>query len=333
MYSFFFTGLIFAGIALAIISREPKTSDIFHYIVFGCLLIIILTDHRQYLQLSTIQETPVRKEILDTTPKIKPIETTKKEIIKTKQPYFQDIIRNTIKKISRMKSIFRFTKKIPINKRKPTKNVLKNINKTKEKETVKVSLSKIKPKLSNLKELDNIKLTKTEKNYKEIIEKTDKLISLERDIQKRKKFLDKEENKVSKYLHSKLEKEKSQKENAISQIPSKIKSNNYQEIFDNIHGYAAIIQKGVIKQIKNSFARFLGYEIYELIDERLTDFVTKESFYEIEKYYLSKLKGIQSPEYIITLLKKDKTEVKAKVNTKIINISGNSAEIALFKII
>lgn len=340
MYSFLFTGLLFSGIGLAIASREPGFDDIFHYIVFGCLLFIILIDHKQYLTMPEIEEVPIKERIARPITKPRPNKINLKFIKNFTKKYIVNTPKAFIGKITGIFSKFRkpekeLDKSIKI---KDSKIKLDKINK--DKGRIKVETSTIIPRLKSLKDLDKIDISDSNKIHTDIQEKTDKIISMKKEIEKNKGIINRDEKKPSKHIHPDFHSEKTMEISNLQQmlyskeviLPKDMKE-DYQKTFDEISGYAAIIQSGLIKQVKNSFARFLGYEIYEIIDEKLTNFVTSESFYEIEKYYISKLKGNEPSGYNVTLLKKDKSKVNVRVNTKPIYIDGKNAEIISFKIL
>jgi PAS domain S-box-containing protein len=340
MYSFLFTGLLFSGIGLAIASRGPGFDDVFHYIVFGCLLFIILIDHKQYLTMPEVEEAPIKEKIAETITKPSPNKInlnsiknfTIKYIINTPKAFF-----------ARITGIFSKIRKPEKERVKPIKikdSKIKLDKITRDEERIKSETTTTMPRLLSLKDLDKIDVSDSNKIHTDIQEKTDRIISMKKEVDKTKAFLNKDEKKPLKQIHPDFHKDKTMEISNLQQmlyskevtLPKNI-DEDYQKTFDEMSGYVAIIQSGLIKQVKNSFARFLGYEIYEIIDEKLTNFVTPESFYEIERYYISKLKGNEPSSYKVTLLKKDKSKVNVRVNTKPIYIDGKNAEIISFQIL
>jgi len=102
------------------------------------------------------------------------------------------------------------------------------------------------------------------------------------------------------------------------------------EIFDKIPDCAVIIQRGTLKKVNQSFAELLGYNINEMVDKSLFDFISPEGFSVIEKYYLDRLKGVKSSSYGIILLTKDNIEMPVEVSTQPTIFKGDKAEIAIF---
>ena len=105
---------------------------------------------------------------------------------------------------------------------------------------------------------------------------------------------------------------------------------DYHDMLDKIPGNAAVIQRGVLKQVNLSFAELLGYDIEEIVGKSLFDFITPDGFIEIERYYLDRLKGIDNSGYTAILLTKDNEKVTVEVNTRPTIFNGIKAEIAVF---
>ena len=53
------------GLGLAITTKEMTVSNLFHYLIFGCLLVVVLIDHKHFLEFSeTLVST--KKESIET---------------------------------------------------------------------------------------------------------------------------------------------------------------------------------------------------------------------------------------------------------------------------
>jgi len=102
-------------------------------------------------------------------------------------------------------------------------------------------------------------------------------------------------------------------------------------ILDKIPGCAAVIQRGILKQINDSFADLLGYGMDEVVGKSLFDFIVPEGLMGLERYYLDRLKGGGSPSYETVLLTKDNNKVAVEVSTKPTTFNGEKAEIAVIK--
>ena len=105
--------------------------------------------------------------------------------------------------------------------------------------------------------------------------------------------------------------------------------NEYHERPDKIQECAAVIQRGILKQINSSFAELLGYKIEELVGKSLFVFVVPEGFAEIKKHYLNRLKGGSSFSYRTMFLTKDNNKIVVEIITRPTTFNGEKAEIAV----
>ena len=146
----------------------------------------------------------------------------------------------------------------------------------------------------------------------------EKLESLEEEIEKRR-------NEV-------VDREKMLRGHFISSVdPESGKPLEHHEILDKIPECAAVVQRGILKQINDSFAEMLGYGMEEIVGKSLFDFVVPEWLSEIERYYLDRLKGSGSSSYETVFLTKDNDKVAVEVSTKPTTFNGEKAEIAVIK--
>ncbi len=104
----------------------------------------------------------------------------------------------------------------------------------------------------------------------------------------------------------------------------------HHDIFDKILECAVIIQRGILKQVNRPFVELLGYDINEVVDKSLFDFIIPDGFFEIEKYYLDRLKGVDSSGYEAVFLTKDSNKLAVEVSTRPTIFNGEKAEIAVF---
>lgn len=103
------------------------------------------------------------------------------------------------------------------------------------------------------------------------------------------------------------------------------------EIFDQIQDSAVIIQRGILRHANNSFVNLIGYEAEEIINKSLFDFVDPEGFLNIERFYLSRLKGEDVSSYETVILTKSNNKISIEVNTKPTFFNGEKVEIAIVK--
>jgi len=106
---------------------------------------------------------------------------------------------------------------------------------------------------------------------------------------------------------------------------------DHHDILDKIPECAAIIHRGILKQVNLPFAQLLGYEINELIEKSLLDFVVPEGLLEIEKYYFNRLKGEDVSTYETIFLTQNNKKMPVEVSIKPISYNGENADIAIFK--
>jgi PAS domain S-box-containing protein len=103
------------------------------------------------------------------------------------------------------------------------------------------------------------------------------------------------------------------------------------ESLDKISQSAAIIQRGILKQINTPFADLLGYTVDEVVETSFFDLIAQDGLAGIEKYYLDRLKGESISTYKTVFLTKDENKVNVEVSIKQTIFNGEKAEIALIK--
>jgi PAS domain S-box-containing protein len=93
----------------------------------------------------------------------------------------------------------------------------------------------------------------------------------------------------------------------------------------------AVIQRGIFRDISNSFADFLGYERAELLQKNFFVFVAPRGFEDARKYYLNRLKGITTNSFRTVLLTKAQTELLVEITVAPTVYKGDSAEFLSIK--
>jgi PAS domain S-box-containing protein len=140
------------------------------------------------------------------------------------------------------------------------------------------------------------------------------------------------EEEIEKRRNEVVDREKMLKGHFIFSVDKESgKTLEHLEILDKIPECAAVVQRGILKQINGSFAEMLGYGMEEVVGKSLFDFVVPEWLSEIERYYLDRLKGSGSSSYETVFLTKDNNKVAVEVSTKPTTINGEKAEIAVIK--
>jgi len=155
----------------------------------------------------------------------------------------------------------------------------------------------------------------------------EKLELLESAIEKRRQELMKQEDVF-------LERAPATTQETISTEPEIMKStepaaSNYHELLDKIPQSAAIVQRGILKQINSSFVSLLGYAMDEVVEKSFFDFIALEGLADVEKYYLDRLKGENVSAYKTVFSTKDNNKISVEVSIKQTIYNGEKAEIAI----
>jgi len=112
---------------------------------------------------------------------------------------------------------------------------------------------------------------------------------------------------------------------------SDIETIEHHNVLDKTAQCAAIIQRGILKQINDSFAELIGFETDEIMNKSLFDFIAPEGLPDLEKYYLNRLKGCDSYTYGTVFSTKDNGKILVEVSIKPTTYDGKKAEIAIIK--
>ena len=152
-----------------------------------------------------------------------------------------------------------------------------------------------------------------------------KLESLEIEIENRQKELISKE----KFLTDKIE---STKDIAI-EAPKEQKIVKYHDILDKIPDSAVVIHRGILKQVNDSFASLIRYNVDEILEKSLFDFIIPEELSDVKEFYINRLMGLDVSTFETTLLTKDNDEISVEINTKPTDFNGKKAEIAIIKTI
>jgi len=150
-----------------------------------------------------------------------------------------------------------------------------------------------------------------------------KLESLEKEIENRQKELFTQE----KLLTDKI---KASGDIAI-EVPVEEKVMEYHDLIDKIPDSAVVIHRGILKHVNDSFANLIGYDVNEILNKSLFDFIILEGLSDVQEYYLNRLMGVNVSAYETTLLTKDNNKISVEINTKSTFYNGKKAEIAIIK--
>lgn len=101
------------------------------------------------------------------------------------------------------------------------------------------------------------------------------------------------------------------------------------ETLEKIPESAAIIQRGILKQINTPFIDMLRYPRDELMEKSFFDFIALEGLADVEKYYLDRLKGDIVSMYTTVFSTKENIKIPVEVNIKQTVYNGEKAEILI----
>ena len=107
--------------------------------------------------------------------------------------------------------------------------------------------------------------------------------------------------------------------------------NEDRTFLNEIQECAAIIQRGILKQINQPFADLLGYNTNDIEHKCLFNLIVHEGFNDIKNHYLKRLKGIDSSSYETIFLTKENVKVAVEVSFIPTTFNGEKAEILVFK--
>ena len=105
----------------------------------------------------------------------------------------------------------------------------------------------------------------------------------------------------------------------------------HHDILDKIPECAAIVQRGVLRQVNSSFAGLIGYDIEEIAEKSFFDFIALEGLAGIKKYYLNRLRGGSISAYETVFSTKDNKKMTVRVSIKPTTYNGEKADIAIIK--
>ena len=174
---------------------------------------------------------------------------------------------------------------------------------------------------------DKIHINKSRDDF---VKWREKLELLEEEIRKQEQDLVGKEEKVRKNLSFFIDESKQDETDTLIEVDKEGELDHHQ-LLDKIPNSAAIVQRGILKQVNDLFVQLLGYNAETLLEKNLLDFVTPEGFSGIENYYLKRLKGDEATSYETMFNTKSDDKITVVVSTKPVIFNGEKAEIAVFK--
>jgi len=335
MYSFLPTAIMLGGLGFAITTRELAISNLFHYLVFGCLLFVILIDHKNILTSSDVLFSPKKDQV---EPKI----SGEKPVTALPQPQVTPLsVGHKYPRLSfpGISSLFSLIKNV---KRTSGEHTKKRTNETPNKpknvgSNADKNLSTKKEIPPEIKDMPGSSLERAQTRSEELERKVKKLSKLEEEIEKRRRNLVEKEKSFREQLVSSTRRESYRSlstgtsDKTIYSDEKNKEGKEYCKILDEISESAAIIQRGTLKQINSSFAELIGYKIEEIVERSLLDFVVPEGLTGIKKHHLDKLRGASRSSYETVFLTKENNKVTVEISTKLTSFNGKKAEFSLFK--
>jgi len=318
MYSFFPTAIMLCGLGLSITTRELSAANSLHYVLFGCLLAVLLIDHRHTLvfpeELAQPKKEPFWTKIVQRTPV-----STKPQVSRIRH-------RLSFSQMSAFFSLFKREKKMIRSRMKEVKVI---------------SSSTQPPVIASTREQKPIEQRKSSPPYSRISQsrlrgldlKMKKLEQLEKEIEQRRKLLVNHEKQFRERLTPSYKSTQPTRttEAMVSDAPRRQETKECPLLLDEIQECAAIVQRGMLKQVNDSFAQLLDYEMDELLEKSLLDIVVPEGLADIGRHYLNRLKGKDSSTYEVVFVAKDGEDVAVEVTIRQTTFNGEKAEIAIFK--
>jgi len=282
-----------SSIGFTIMFNPMGLSYVFHYVLFGCLLLVVLIDY-QYV-LKGVEAPRLFK---------------KKESIATK-------INEPESPVSRAPSFF--TKKVQPSQQPPRPLHPENVADFQRISDAMVQkmqnvVNDLGRKTERIERLENI-LSQQQKHPR----------SIEKIFHNRDALsLDRAETVI------RNEKNLVQNISTEEKIILKERIENHL-IIDEMDHIVAVIQRGIFRDISHSFADFLGYERTELLQKNFFVFIAPRGFEDARKYYLNRLKGITTNSFRTVLLTKAQTELPVEITVAPTVYKGDSAEFLRIK--
>ena len=173
-----------------------------------------------------------------------------------------------------------------------------------------------------------LKLSKDKKminnRRNEFIEWRKRLESLEKDLEKRDKELIKQEKLLGECLLM-TKKDPMQKSKIVKAVKANLNP------LDGVQECAAVIQRGILRQVNPSFTELFGYVADDIVNKSIFDFIVPESYSALENYYFKRLKGEDIDSFQTVLFTKNSSKIPVRVITKPTIFNNEKAELAIFK--
>jgi PAS domain S-box-containing protein len=294
LLSFLPTTFMLSGIGFNIMFNPMDLTYIFHYILFGCLLLIVLIDYQYVLKGVVAPRLFKKKESA-------PLQRHEPEPTRApRAPSF-------------------FAKKAQPVQSPPSQFAPENV--------------------AELKGISDAMIQRMQNVLDDLEKKATRIETLENKIQQQQQTLSPSEKMYpvpSAPPFEEKAKDSMKEENLITTVSPEEKIILKERIenhlvIDEMNHVVAVIQRGIFRDISNSFADFLGYDRTELLQKNFFVFIAPKGFEDARKYYLNRLKGITTNSFKTVLLTKTQTEIPVEITIAPTVYKGDSAEFISIK--
>jgi PAS domain S-box-containing protein len=283
LLSFFPTVLLLSGVTLTMMFSPIELSYLLEYILFGCLLGVILIDYHYVLRgIDSSRRPQTRKSLIRNIREERPNTVRAKSFFTRKQPQVPPVAPAVVKD-----------------------NTVTELKKVSDE-----ILQKLHIILDEL-ERKSLRIEQLEHTSKE---------TAERAINGTHALHHAIPSSESMNLNTPLKQNYTEEKILLKE---KIKNHL---IVDDTSDIVAVVQRGIFREISNSFAGFLGYERTELLQKNFFVFIAPRGFEDAKKYYLNRLKGVASNSFRTILLSKTQKELLVDITVTPTIYKGDSAE-------
>lgn len=292
LLSFLPTSLMIVGVGYTMMFSPPSLSYVFHYILFGCLMLVVLIDYQRLLKGVELLAIPTKRKSIH----MRPMEQdpashpTRSLFAKNKQRSQQPAPSLQTDSIGALQKV--------------SDSILQKMQ---------IILEDLERKTLRIEQLE------------ERFEKQNNPINNQKPFvgPGSSSFEPKQEPPVS-------QKHPTTSISPEEQIILKERIQNHL-VIDESNDIVAVVQRGIFKEISNAFAGFLGYTRTELLQKNFFVFIAPRGFEDARHYYLNRLKGMASNSFRTILRTKDQKELLVEITVAPTIYKGDVAEFLCVK--
>lgn len=291
LLSFIPTVILILGVGITITSKSIILDNIIYYIIFFCLILVLLIDQRHILEYSYYidqVDDSLTKDLIDSKKPVYQVTTKKSPSIKISKPLYSMIPELEDKKF--------FTSDLSQDQIKKASDLFGKLEQREEK------IRKLEQEIEYRRRI----LVNDEKQLSDNLSELTGFKSLSPSFFKSKELVD----KINKDLHE---------------------ENISFDFFENINESAFIVQQGRIKKINKFFSDILGYNDVDIVGKNFLDLIIPKDYSKLQKYYLQRLNGKPISSYEARFKTKDDKEILVHVDLKQTFLNGKKAEVAIVK--